>query len=873
MHRISLQRYATKAGVFPTDDGGADFVVWSDTADRLWLSIIEDPLKESAFSQISLEYGQIGEEEFFQSARENPVVSRLYNGVRETLLQMDGPDYGKWNLHVSTIWRGMRYGYRADGQWDPQHGLLFNPYKFLLDPFAKGIEGKPSYEPALFAYETQWVTDSEGHRKLQGNPFVAPSTVDSLGHNAYSVIVGDSTPADSSSKVTATSNTHPNTHPHIPWARTLIYELHVKGFTQQAPWLPPQLRGTYAGLGHPSTIAYLKRLGITSVELLPIFAKMTEPGIASNGRKNYWGYSTLNYFSPEPSYATVEHQRQGASAVRDEVISMVRSLHEAGIEVLLDVVYNHSCEGGIDGYSLSWRGLNGSNYYRRDHSVRSRLIDTTGTGNSFDLSNPRTLSSAIDSLRYWAKCIGVDGFRFDLAVSLARLNGTFSPYHPFLYALRCDDILGNLKLIMEPWDIGPDGWQVGKFGMPFSEWNDRFRDSVRQFWLTDSARLSSGASPSVGMQEMATRLFGSSDLFATESGRGAAASVNFVTAHDGFTLTDLTRYTTKHNEANGEGNQDGNNTNYSTNFGVEGESRDPSIMAQRRRAALGLMGTLLLSMGTPMIQAGDEFGRTQNGNNNAYCQDNPTSWVDWSWMQTDPDSWQHRRFEATRRLVHVRRHLEQFHHHAFYTLTSQLGLFSPTDLVRWYLPNGTTPTDSNWFDTHQRSLIMRVLGHGKLNDVLVIINGVTADLPYLLPTDSSWRLLWTSIPVKMTKPEAVHRSPMSAESGAGSGEDRASSALMTQNASNRSDGTRLDELVSAADLRDPHGMSLRAQGSGTALPIGLPLVPDAESDDDDLDPGTLETQPLRSADIANPYEKVGIPALSISCWEQITPQK
>ncbi len=851
MHLPSLHRYATRAGVFPSSDGGADVVVWSDTAELVWVSVIEDSLTDSAFSQISLEYGHVPDEEFFQAARENPVVSRLYDGMRETLFQMGGPDYGKWFVHLPKVWEGMRYGLRADGRWDPSHGLLFNPHKFLIDPCAKGLEGRTTYGPALFPYKVRWEgVGPGGTKKLRGNPLGEPSTVDSLGQVPFSVMLdinrdhGHDDEAD---------------HPHVPWARTLIYELHVKGFTKRAPWLPEQLRGTYAGLAHPATIAYLKKLGITSVELLPIFAKMTEPGVASDGRTNYWGYSTLNYFSPKPSYATAEHQRQGAGAVRQEVIDMVRALHDAGIEVLLDVVYNHSCEGGMDGYSLSWRGLNGSNFYRRDSSVRSRLIDTTGTGNSFDSSNPRELAGGIDSLRYWAKRIGVDGFRFDLAVSLARLNGSFTPYHPFLYALRCDPVLGNLKLIMEPWDIGPDGWQTGRFGLPFSEWNDRFRDSVRQFWLTDADHKPGDGDPRIGMQEMATRLFGSSDLFATEPGRGAAASVNFITAHDGFTLADLTRYTSKHNEANGEGNMDGSNVNYSTDFGVEGSTDDPEVIDKRQRAALGLMGTLLLSMGTPMLQAGDEFGRTQHGNNNAYCQDNEISWVDWSWMQTPPDSWQHRRFEAIRRLVHVRRHLDQFHHHAFYTYTSQLGLFRPTDQVRWYLPDGTTPTDANWFDTRQRSLIMRVLGYGRLPDLLVAINGSDHDTDYLLPTDSGWRLLWTSIPVRMTKPE-TH----------------------TLADGRRADGERLSDLVTAEDLADPAGMSLRAEGTGTALPLGqsgpgydgrpghVLTQEDLTSgeEDADIDVESIETQPLRSADIANPNEKVGIPALSISCWEQ-----
>ena len=827
MHLPTLHRYATRTGLFPTADGGADAVVWSDTASCVWLSVIEDPLAPSVFSPESLTYDRIDEDAFFEAARSNPVVSRLCNGVRETLLRMTGPDYGKWLIHVPKIWQGMRYGYRADGNWDPAHGLLFNPRKFLIDPCAKGLEGEAVYGPALFPYQVTATTTADGSMVLQGNPLGERSTIDSLGQVPFSVAVDS---------YAATQKQPDDSHPHVSWARTLIYELHVKGFTKNAPWLPKDLRGTYAGLGHPATISYLKRLGITTVELLPICAKLTEPGIANHGRRNYWGYSTLNYFSPEPSYATHAAQEKGAAAVRQEVIDMVRHLHEAGLEVLLDMVYNHSCEGGPDGYSVSWRGLNGSNYYRRESSDRARLIDTTGTGNSFDLTNPNVLSTARDSLRYWAKRIGVDGFRFDLAVSLARIDDSFTPYHPFLYALKTDPILGNLKLIMEPWDLGPGGWQTGHFGMPFSEWNDRFRDSVRRFWLTDTARISNGIVPEIGMQEMATRLFGSSDLFASEPGRGAAASINFVTAHDGFTLCDLTRYASKHNERNGEGNMDGNNTNYSTNFGTEGPSNDPAIDEARQRAALGLMGTLLLSMGTPMIQSGDEFGRTQQGNNNAYCQDNEISWADWSWMRTQPDSWQHRRYEAIRRLIHIRRHLPQFHHHAFYTLTSQLGLFRPTSQVQWYLPDGTAPTDANWFNTSQRQLIMRVLGH-ELNDILVVINGAANDTRYLLPHDTGWRLLWTSVPVQMARPERLDT---------GEADARRSDGF--------SNGARLADLVPEGDLRDPDGMNLRAEG----------IDGDGDGDADER----IETAPLRSADIANPNEKVGIPAYSISCWEQ-----
>jgi glycogen operon protein len=541
----------------------------------------------------------------------------------------------------------------------------------------------------------------------------------------------------------------------------VIYELHVKGFTKRAPWLPEELRGTYAGLADPHTIDYLTQLGITSVELLPIFAKCAEPHLSEQGKENYWGYSTLNYFSPEPSYATTRSQERGPQAVRQEVIDMVDALHAAGIEVILDVVYNHSCEGDETGYSLSWRGIDGHSYYRRDPRDGGRLLDSTGTGNTFDFSQTQVITMAVDSLRYWAKRIGVDGFRFDLAVSLARLgetpashgaaqrhsaNGRFTPHHPFLYAIRSDMLLGNLKLIMEPWDTGDNGWRTGQFGLPFSEWNDHFRDVTRQFWLTDAARLHSGKSAHLSMQELATRLCGSADLFATEPGRGAVASINYVCSHDGFTLADLTRYNSKHNDLNGENNHDGSDTNYSFNCGVEGPTANPDVILKRQRASLNMAGTTLLSLGTPMLVAGDEFGRTQDGNNNPYVQDNSISWLDWSWMQQDPLSWQRQRFSSITALISLRTQLEQFHHEAFFTVMSQLGLLTQSDRVQWYLPDGTSPTDADWRDSTRRSFSLRL--RSKSVDALLTVNGTATPEDFSIPDDTQWRLLWSSQPLE-----------------------------------------------------------------------------------------------------------------------------
>ena len=529
-------------------------------------------------------------------------------------------------------------------------------------------------------------------------------------------------------------------HPHVPWSKTVLYELHVKGFTANAPWLPKELRGTYAGLAHPTTLSYLQSLGVTSIELLPIQAKQDELFLQERGRHNYWGYSPLSYFSPEPSYATAEAQRKGARAVRDEVIGMVRALHEAGFEVIMDVVYNHTCEGGVEGPTTCWRGLDALSYYRRQKGNIGRLEDTTGCGNTFDFTNTHVVTFAVDSLRYWAKRIGIDGFRFDLGVSLARLDGDFTKHHPFLYALRSDLLLGNLKLIMEPWDLGPQGWRTGGFGMPFSEWNDRFRDTVRRFWITDTQP---GAPSGIGMQEMATRLCGSSDLFATEPGRGCVSSINYVSCHDGFTLTDLTRYAVKHNEANGENNIDGSNVNHSANFGVEGPSDDPAIIRKREQAAMNMLGTLMLSLGTPMMLAGDEFGNSQSGNNNAYAQDNDITWLNWDWIYQPRKTMQMHRLETVSRLLSIRKSLGLYHHEEFFTRLTQLGLFKPSSRVQWYLPDGTTPMDRDWFDTTIRSFAMRLLSQDEV-DVLIVINGVDEVRRFTLPSDCSWQCDWSS---------------------------------------------------------------------------------------------------------------------------------
>ena len=671
---------------------------------------------------------------FIEQAQSQKICTRRIPSLnlRETLFMMDGPNYGLWYVHIPKAWDGMHYGYRVNGPWDPNHGVSFNPYKLLLDPYAKGIDGSMKLNPGAFAYACEIMNG-----KVKGSPFGPMSTVDSLGHMPVSVAIDD-----------RDANKHEGepSHPHVAWSKTIIYELHVKGFTANAPWLPKELRGTYAGLAHPSTLSYLQDLGVTSIELMPIQAKQPELFLQERGRTNYWGYSTLGYFAPEPSYATRAAQEAGAAAVRKEVIDMVRALHEAGFEVIMDVVYNHTCESGPEGPTICWRGLDNLSYYRRNKEKISRLYDTTGCGNTLDFTNTHVVTFAVDSLRYWAKRIGIDGFRFDLAATLARLDGDFTSYHPFLYALRSDMLLGNLKMIMEPWDVGPGGWRTGQFGIPFAEWNDRFRDTTRKFWLTDVERNRGGESGVVTMQEMATRLCGSADLFATDPGRGSTASVNYVACHDGFTMADLTRYRHKHNERNGEDNRDGTNDNHSVNFGYEGPSDDPIIIQQRERAMANMLGMLLLSLGTPMLLSGDEFGNSQNGNNNAYMQDNPTTWLDWDWLYSTEQTPELKQFDLVSRLIALRKSRDLYDHEDFFTRLSKIGLLKRSDRVHWFLPSGHAPHDADWTNPAVRTFAMQLLSPDG-SGLMILINGSDEISRFHLPADKEWEMVWSSAEV------------------------------------------------------------------------------------------------------------------------------
>ena len=498
-----------------------------------------------------------------------------------------------------------------------------------------------------------------------------------------------------------------DTHPATPKRKTIIYEAHVKGLTKLHPQIPEEIRGTYAGLTHPVMIEHFQKLGITAVQLLPIQHFIDEPHLVANNLTNYWGYNTLNYFSPHPLYATKAAQAAGPSAIAAEFKEMVRRLHAADLEVYLDVVYNHTAEGGQGQETFSWRGLADDQYYVRDEA--GRYIDFTGCGNSVNFSHPRVVQWAMDSLRHWVEEFHIDGFRFDLAVTMARdSNHRFNPRHPFFVALNQDPVMAGVKLIAEPWDLGPGGWQTGNFPPGWSDWNDHFRNTMRDFWVADRGRIDAGASGG-DLGSLAQALAGSSDIF-NQSYRGPFAPVNFVTAHDGFTLNDLVSYNYKHNELNRENNRDGDDYSRSYNHGVEGPSDDPDVWGQRLKTAKNLISSMMISSGIPMICAGDEILRSQQGNNNAYCQDNEISWYPWAEFNDQ----QQQMLEHVQTLIELRKEL----------LGSTLSISDQTQLhrmynQRWFNSEGRPMEQHDWWDTHKRT--MQLMLSGELSSIILII--------------------------------------------------------------------------------------------------------------------------------------------------------
>ena len=581
----------------------------------------------------------------------------LFDGPDETRLSLPGRDDGIWHAFVPGMAAGQQYGFRVHGPWNPATGHRVNPAKLLLDPYARAITGSVTFDPAAYGHD---LADPS-----------RPSTLDSAPVMPRSVLVPPFDPVD------------PSSRPRHHLSDSVIYEIHVKGFTARHPDIPPQMRGTYAGLAHPAAIAHLRGLGVTAVELLPVHQHVPEAFLVQRGLTNYWGYNSIGYFAPHPDYsAAVRAGRPGGEVA--EFRDMVRELHAAGIEVILDVVYNHTAEGDAGGPTVCFRGLDNAAYYRLDRADPSRYVDTSGCGNALNVGSPTGLRLIMDSLRYWVSEMGVDGFRFDLAPSLARQDGAFSSMAAFFDLVWQDPVIAQVKLIAEPWDVGQgDSYDVGRFPPGWSEWNGRFRDTVRDLWRSHDGLL----------PDLATRLAGSSDLYGRHR-RGPDASINLVTVHDGFTLTDLVSYDGKHNEANTEHNRDGTDDNRSWNCGVEGPTDDPDVRTLRDRQRRALLSTVLLARGVPLLLGGDELGRTQGGNNNAYCQDNEITWFDWSAIDTDL-----RDFTAS--LIALRRAHPALRRRRYPVAA---------DAVRWLRPDGQPMTPADWADPAGKSIAMVISG-------------------------------------------------------------------------------------------------------------------------------------------------------------------
>jgi glycogen operon protein len=597
-----------------------------------------------------------------------------------------------WHGFLPNSGPGLRYGFRAGGPFDPDRGLRFNRSKLLLDPYARAVSGNLVWDDSVFDY-----IRSRGDHGV-------PNHLDSCASVPHSVVVD----------------------PEFDWqgvepprralADTIIYECHVKGMTKLNLDVPEELRGSYAGLGHPPVIDHLRSLGVTAVELLPVHQFVDDEFLVEEGLVNYWGYNSIGFFAPMGRYAA---SGDGGGQVR-EFKEMVRSLHRAGIEVILDVVYNHTGEGGRDGPTLSFRGLDNPTYYRLVANHPDQYENFSGTGNTFNTQHPAVVRLVMDSLRYWVQEMHVDGFRFDLATSLGRDEGEFEPWSRLLSAIYQDPALRTVKLIAEPWDLGPDGYQVGRFPNNWSEWNDRFRNTTRAFWLGHQATLG----------EFALRLTGSADLY-NRPGRGPLSTVNYVTCHDGFDLTDLVSYNHKHNEANGEGNQDGTNDNLGYNFGVEGPTDDPMVIEARFQARRNLMTTLMLSHGVPMMLAGDELCQTQDGNNNAYCQDNPISWLDWALDDREREF-----LEFVRRLVALRNTYRCLRPWRY--VESEIPVPHEPGVVSWHDADGSELMPGPWSRQSPRILMLTIepqsdTGAHSADTMLILFNASDEDTEFRVP--------------------------------------------------------------------------------------------------------------------------------------------
>ena len=672
-------------GVTPTGTG-VNVAVWAPDADQV------------EFCVFSGGQGTDGDgADGADTAEQRFVLPHTDGGVR----------YG----HVPGIGVGARYGLRAAGPHDPNHGLRFNPAKLLVDPYARAIESPLRWDPLMGgdaeAPDNDCTADPRDSAPVMPKCIVTPAPGETGGAGDRDRDRGwDGDPDPASNR------------PHHDAGDLVIYEAHLKGLTAAHPDVPEELRGTYAGLASAPMIAHLNRLGVTTVELLPVQGFIDDRHLVTNNQVNYWGYQPITWFAPEPRYATGQRGENAAAEFR----RMVHTLHEAGIEVIVDVVYNHTGEGDEHGPTLSLRGLDNAGYYRLlDGGAVGpgrHYVNDTGTGNTIAADRPQVLRLIMDSLRYWVTELGVDGFRFDLAATLGRGTGGFDPSAAFFQAARQDPVLSGVKLIAEPWDIGPGGYQLGSFPHPWSEWNDSFRDSVRKAWRGDDN----------GKTDLGSRLLGSAGQF-DHSGRPATASVNLVTAHDGFTLADVVSYSRKHNEANGEGNADGHGENFSDNLGEEGPTRDLEILRARVRRYSGILATLFVSQGIPMLLAGDEFGNSQGGNNNAYTQDNPTGWINW-------DSADSALFDLTCRLIAMRRRMPVLRQKAF--LHSRRRDDGHRD-VQWWRADGTKPSHDDWHDPQWKTVGVELRGAAgdpvgeALEDAAFVVVNLGGDTEVVLP--------------------------------------------------------------------------------------------------------------------------------------------
>lgn len=630
----------------------------------------------------------------------------------ETRIEMTEQNSYVWHDYIPGLQPGQRYGYRVYGPYDPVHGLRCNPNKLLLDPYAKAIEGNIDGDESLFSYWFKSPDDTS-----------AMNDLDSAAHTMKSAVINPYFDWGN------------DQHPYISYHDSVIYEAHVRGMTNLNMDVPPDIRGTYAGLAYPSVIEYLKKLGVTAIELMPIHQFVNDSFLQEKGLSNYWGYNTIGFFAPHNAYSSSGERGEQVN----EFKSMVKAYHRAGMEVILDVVYNHTAEGNHVGPTLSFKGIDNASYYRLVEGDQQHYFDTTGTGNSLLMRSPHALQLITDSLRYWVTEMHVDGFRFDLAATLARQFQEVDKLSAFFDIVEQDPIISRVKLIAEPWDLGSGGYQVGGFPPRWSEWNGRYRDTVRDFWRSQPSTL----------PEFASRLMGSSDLYQV-NGRRPVASVNFITAHDGFTMNDLVSYNEKHNEANGEGNRDGESNNRSWNCGVEGPTNIPDVNDLRQRQMRNMFATLLFSQGIPMICGGDEVARTQQGNNNAYCQDNEISWTNWHL-----DKRRKELLAFVSKLIHLRLDHPVLHRRRFFTGREPDDDSNMIPQVEWFDHTGSIMDMDDWRNTHAFSMMIYLNGsdipevdwYGNRmvdNDFILIFNAHYEPIMFTLPDERyghKWQLV------------------------------------------------------------------------------------------------------------------------------------